>query len=135
MTTRGEGQLPRLSAVTDSTASVDIVGNWSGLTALVNALRTGNARTTLDRPDFDYGPGIVVMSVLEILASEGLIVFSSHGTLLRIEGALEHLQGPLGGSIANMLAAPIGVFESCHFEPVEYQGLAKSSLSVVISKG
>jgi hypothetical protein len=134
MTTPVEQQLPRLSAVTDSTGSVEILGNRAGLLALLDGLNHGHAHFTLEPPDFDYGVGFLVMTAMEIAAAEGLIVVSGHGELLRIEGAPEKLQGPLGRGIANMLAAASGVFESCHFEPVEYQGFAKSSLSVEVFK-
>jgi hypothetical protein len=69
------------------------------------------------------------MSALEITATDGLIVVSRYQALLRIEGELELLRS-IARTVEKMLE---GAFGRAHFEPCEYQGLARSSLSLEIA--
>ncbi len=64
--------------------SVEIVGNPTGLSTLVDALRRGSGRLHLDEPTF-YGRGVSAMATIEITACDGLLVVSSVGDVLRIE--------------------------------------------------
>ena len=121
----------RLWAYADA-ESVEVVGNRTGLTMLADTLLRGIGELPLDGPTFS-APGALAMSSIEITAVDGLIVVSTSGDVLRIEGDLERLQS-IAGTIGNMLRAPSGAFLHAHLEPREYQGFARSSLSLEISK-
>jgi hypothetical protein len=74
------------------------------------------------------------MSSIEVTACDGLIVVSSFGGVLRVEGDSVSLREVIAGTIENMLRAPDGAFTLAHLEPQEWQGFARSSLSLVFSK-
>lgn len=134
MTAEGKPPLqpPRLRAYADGD-SVEIVGNRTGLTKLADMLNRGSGALHLDRPTF-FAPGVLAVSSIEITAIDGLIVVSKSGDVVRLEGDLERLRGIIAGTIENMIRAPDGSFLHAHLEPREYQGFARSSLSLEISK-
>jgi hypothetical protein len=130
--TRVEPQPPKLWAYADST-DAGIGGNRTGLAKLAETLNRGAGRLHLEAPTFG-AHGVLAMSSIEITACDGLIVVSSSGDVLRVEGDSTRLREVIAGTIENMLRAPDGAFMHAHLEPREYQGFARSSSSLVISK-
>jgi len=122
----------QLRAYVDS-ESAEIMGNPAGLATLVDAARRGTGELHLDEPTF-FGRGVSAMATIEINACEGLIVVSSVGDVLRIEGSLDRLQTVIAGGVANMLRAPTGTFKTIHLDARLWQGFATSSLNLVIFK-